>query len=368
VIPLFKPYIPQAAATVIDQVLQSGQISGDGRLPEFEAKLRNFLGARYLAATGEFSRSMEMAFRMAGITPGDSVLVSPLACLATTQPILQAGARPVWCDIDTATGGIRADELARRRTDRTKAVLLYHWVGIPGDITGILNAAQSLELKVIEDAGEALGAEYDGKRIGTHGCDYSVFSFSPARHMTTIEGAAITFREAGEHANALAWRRFGIPDNGFRDELGEIRHQCDIATPGLHNYMNRVAGALGVLQLECLPRILETYRQNGAFYNQRLSGVPGIRLLSGREGSVPSYWVYSFLCERRGDLRRKLREAGIFASTVHIRNDSYTCFGGAPSDLPGVTGFERQQLSIPCGWWLSEEDKQHIVSTISSGW
>jgi dTDP-4-amino-4,6-dideoxygalactose transaminase len=368
VIPLFKPYIPPSASTVIDQVLQSGQISGDGKLPEFEAKLRDFLGARHLAATGEFSRSLEMALRMAGVTPGDSVLVSPLACLATTQPILQVGARPVWCDIDTGTGSIRADELARRRTDRTKAVLLYHWVGIPGDIEGILNAAQSLELKVIEDAGESLGAEYNGKRIGAHGCDYSVFSFSPARHMTTIEGAAITFGEAGELANALAWRRFGIPEAGFRDELGEIRHQCDIVTPGLHNYMNRVAGALGLLQLECLPRIVATYRQNGAYYNQRLSGVPGIRLFSGREGCIPSYWVYSFLCERRGDLRRKLREAGIFASTVHIRNDSYSCFGVEATDLPGVAEFERQQLSIPCGWWLTEEDRQRIVATISDGW
>jgi dTDP-4-amino-4,6-dideoxygalactose transaminase len=367
VIPLFKPYIPLSASSVIDQVLQSGQISGDGKLPEFEGKLRDFLGARYLAATGEFSRSLEMALRMAGVGPGDSVLMSPLACLATTQPILQVGARPVWCDIDTATGCIRADELVYRRSDRTKAVLLYHWVGIPGDIEGILKAAHSLELKVVEDAGESLGAEYGGKRVGAHGCDYTVFSFSPARHMTTIEGAAMTFRDADQYAAALAWRRFGIPEAGFRDELGEIRQQCDIATPGLHNYMNRVAGALGTLQMECLPQIVEAYRRNGAFYDQQFAKVPGIRLLTAGNG-VPSYWVYSFLCERRGDLRRKLRKAGIFASTVHIRNDSYSCFGSGLAELPGVAEFEQKQLSIPCGWWLTEDDREHIAATITEGW
>lgn len=367
-IPLYRPHIPPGAGAAVDRVLQSGQIAGDGNIPEFEDRLRQFLGNPYLALTGEFSRSLEMALRMAGVGPGDTVLVPALACLATTTPILQTGARPVWCDIDPATGNLDPDEIVRRRQSNTKAVLLYHWVGFPGDVGRVLRIAGETGMKVIEDAGEALGAELEGKRIGAHGCDYSVFSFSPVRHITTGEGAAIAFRDADQPAIAAQWRRYGIPASGFRDSLGELSSSCDITVPGFQNFMNRVAGALGTLQMDCLPGIVEAHRWNGAFFDHALGRIPGIRLLRKTPSSIPSYWVYSFLCERRDDLLRKLRQNRIYASKVHMRNDSYSCFGTGPADLEGTAQFERGQLSIPCGWWLSEEDRQAILNNIRDGW
>jgi perosamine synthetase len=367
-IPLYKTHIPASAASAIDRVLQSGQIAGDGQLPEFERKLREFLGAPHLAATAEFSRSVEMALRMAGVGPGDSVLLSPLACLATTMPILQVGARPIWCDIEMDTGCLNPNEILRNCSVRTKAVLLYHWVGVPGDIKRVLDIATQANLKVIEDAGEALGAEYDGVRIGAHGCDYTVFSFSPVRHITTGEGAAMTFRDASQHALALLWRRYGIPLAEFRDSLGEIRSECDITVPGFHNYMNRFAGAIGELQLGCLPDIINAHRRNGELLAKDLAGIPGVRLLKPKQNSIPSYWVYCFLCEGRDALLRKLRQAGIYASKVHMRNDAYSCFSSTVGDLPNVTEFERNELCIPCGWWVTDEDREYMISTIREGW
>ena len=367
-IPLYKPHIPDGAAATIERVLASGQISGDGRLPEFEDRLRQFIGAPHLAATAEFSRTLEMALRVAGVGPGDSVLLSPLACLATTMPLLQVGAKPVWADIDPETGSLHPEEIRRHHAASVKAVLLYHWVGVPADVEGILGVARECGLKVIEDAGEALGAEYCGRRIGSHGFDYSVFSFSPARHMTTLEGAAIACRDEDQDAVVRLWRRYGIPESRFRDRQGEISYECDIVVSGTHNYMNRLAGAIGLLQLDHLPRLIERHHANGRFFDERLAGVPGIRLLSRTHGRVPSHWVYCLRCERRDDLRRALRDAGIYASTVHIRNDFYSCFGGAAPELAGVTEFERSQLCIPSGWWVTDEDREHIVDTIRRGW
>lgn len=367
-IPLYKPHVPKGAAEALQQVLESGQIAGDGRLPDFEERFRQFVGARHLAATAEFSRTIDMALRIAGVGPGDEVLLSPLACLATTMPLLQVGARPVWCDLDVRTGSVHPDEIARRRSPKAKAVILYHWVGVPGDIDGVRQQAADSGLKVIEDAGEALGAEYGGTRIGGHGLDYSVFSFSPARHLTTGEGAAIACGDEEQHVLARRWRRYGIPESGFRDALGEISPQCDITVPGTHNYMSRLAGALGSLQMHCLPGIVERHQSNGRFFDQQLAGVPGLQVLSRDNGRVPSHWVYCVRCERRDDLRAALRDAGIYASTVHIRNDSYSCFGGAARDLPGVAEFERTQLCLPSGWWVSDEQREHIVATIRRGW
>jgi perosamine synthetase len=367
-IPLYKPHIPADTGTVIEQVLRSGQLAGDGNIPEFEEALKQFIGAPRIVLTAEFSRTVEMALRMAGVERGDSVLVSPLACLATTVPILNAGGQPIWCDIDPATGGLRPDEILRKASSNCKAVLLYHWVGIPADVAGVTAAAAQLGLKVIEDAGEALGAEYDGKRIGAHGCDYSVFSFSPVRHITTIDGAAIAVRDEEQYALGRIWRRYGIPEVGFRDSLGELSRSCDITVAGCHNYMNRISGALGAAQMQVLPRLLEAHRNNGEFFDKHLDGVPGVKLLPVRAGVVPSYWVYCFLCENRDALLRKLREAGIYASCVHLRNDVYSCFGTTRPALPCVDDFERVQLCIPCGWWVSSEDREFIAATIRNGW
>lgn len=367
-IPLYKAHVPETASALLGEVLRSGQIAGDGNHSGFERKLREFLGVDSVLLTAEFSRSIEMALRMAGAGPGDSVLLSPLACLATTMPVLQTGARPVWCDIDIGTGCIDPAEIARRYTPECKAVILYHWVGVPGDVAGVLQTAGDLGVPVVEDAGEALGAELDGKRIGAHGCDYSVFSFSPVRHITTGEGAAMTFREEGKLAEARIRRKYGIPETGFRNASGEIRHECDIATPGTHNYMNRLSSVLGEAQMDALPDIVAAHRANGNYFNHCLGAIPDIQLLR-TEGAVPSYWVYSFLCENRDGLRRKLKEAGVSCSAVHIRNDVYSAFGGnGPEDLPGISEFERRQLSIPCGWWVTREDREYISEVIRSGW
>ena len=352
----------------VDAVLRSGQLAGDGNLPEFEQQLRAFLGATHVTLTAEFSRSIEMVLRMAGVRPGDSVLLSPLACLATTMPLLQVGAKPVWCDIDPNSGGILPEEIPRHHRHDAKAVLVYHWVGVPADITAIRQTAGALGLAIIEDAGEALGAERDGRRVGAHGCDYTVFSFSPVRHITTGEGAAISFADASNYQLATIWRRYGIPPSEFRDGLGEIRQACDIAVPGFHNFMNRIAGALGVLQMDALPGIIAACRSNGAFFDKALDGADGVYLLPHAAGTVPSYWVYCLRCERRDDLLRKLREAGIYASTVHARNDAYSCFGGSPANLPGVDAFAREQLCLPCGWWVTSEDREYIAATIRNGW
>jgi dTDP-4-amino-4,6-dideoxygalactose transaminase len=366
-IPLYRAHVPKSAGAVLDSVLQSGQIAGDGNSREFERKLREFLGVRHLALTAEFSRSIEMALRMAGVGPGDLVLTSPLACLASTMPILQVGARPVWCDVKPETGNLDADEI-QRKCDGAKAILLYHWVGMPGDINQVQSEAAATGLRVIEDAGEALGAEYAGRRIGAHGFDYSVFSFSPVRHITTGEGAVITFREAEECERARLWRRYGIPPAEFRDALGEIRSECNIKIPGFHNFMNRLAGELGNLQMDCLPGIVESHRANGRYFDETLDRIPGLRMVEKQGKSISSFWVYCFLCERRDDLLRKLREAGIYASKVHARIDSYSCFRGSTANLQGVLAFERDELCIPCGWWLTGEDRDYIADTIRRGW
>ena len=119
------------------------------------------------------------------------------------------------------------------------------------------------------------GPNMDGMRVGAHGSDYSVFSFSPVRHITTGEGAAIAFQPPIEADLARSWRRYGIPPVGFRDSVGSSAAPATSQSPGSHNYMNRIAGALGVLQMDSLPGIVEAQRRNGAFFDEALWEFPG---------------------------------------------------------------------------------------------
>jgi dTDP-4-amino-4,6-dideoxygalactose transaminase len=195
-IPLYRVHMPLEAAGAMADVLASSQLA-DGEVGRcFEAALQKYIGNPRLITAADESSAIVLALYLAGVRPGDEVLASPMACLAVNMPVLNLFARVVWCDIDPRTGNLDPAEIGRRATPRTKAVLYSHWAGDVAEIDAINEAARRQGLRVVEDAGEALGAEYRGRKVGNTGSDFVVFSFYANRHLTTGEGAAIAFAEA----------------------------------------------------------------------------------------------------------------------------------------------------------------------------
>jgi perosamine synthetase len=362
--PLFRPPDLSAIGDVVNQVLASGHIATGPNVELFEALLRNYLGNPWVTSTGDVSTSLSLCLFQAGVRPGDDVLMSPLVCLSTSCPVLNLFANIRWCDVDPMTGNLAPAGLAARITPRTKAIVVYHWAGTPADIDAIRDVARSHKLALIEDAGEALGAEYNGHKIGAAGADYTVFSFYPNRHLTTIDGGAIAC--AAEHDfEKLRWlKRYGIHQPSFRDKDGEIDPASDIPMAGWNSYMNEVAATVGIAQMGRLPSVIARHQANGLFYDARLANVPGITLLTRHPKSRSAHWVYTFLIEGRDHILKRLRQQGIQASKVHLRNDVYTGFGGDRLVLSGVDYFASRCLSIPCGWWVGEEDRSRISDII----
>jgi perosamine synthetase len=285
-------------------------------------------------------------------------------CLSTSCPVRNLFANVVWCDVDPLSGNLDPRDVARKLTPRTKAIIAFHWAGNPVEIDAVRDVARGRNIAVIEDAGEALGAEYQGRKIGATGSDYTVFSFYPNRHLTTIEGAAIACARSEDY-ESLRWvKRYGIHQPSFRDGAGEINPASDIPVAGWNSYMNHVAATLGLAQMEHLPSIVARYQANGSYYDQRLADVPGIRLLRRPVNSLPAYWVYTLLAENAEDVLQRLREEGIQASRVHLRNDLYSSFGASTTRLPGVDCFARSCVSIPCGWWVSDADRSRIADIL----
>ncbi len=369
-IPLFKVHMPDAAAAAVAATLASGRLAHGPRVEEFEAKLAAYVGNPRVCAMSEVSGALTLALYLAGVRPGDEVIVSPMVCLATSMPIANLSARPLWCDIDPATGMLDPAAIARLATPRTRAVLAYHWSGDVADIEALQRTARAHGLALVEDATEAFGAEYRGAKLGNHGSDYCIYSFAPVRQLTSGDGAALFVANDADHDAARKLRRYGIDQASFRLASGDLNPQSDIPVAGFNFPFNDVAASIGLAQFAGIDERIGRQRANGRYFDQVLAGIAGITLLARRADAVSGYWTYSLRAERRGELLRKLHEQGIGCQRLHLRNDHYGCFAAARRDdaLPGVDLFDRENLSIPCGWWVDDAARERIAACIRAGW
>lgn len=367
-IPLYKVHMPLDAKETLETVLFSGQIAQGANVRIFETQLQSYIGNPLLTTTREISSSIQLCLFMAGVKPGDEVLASPMACLATNLPVLNLWANIKWVDVDPLTGNIAIEDLQKQISSRTKAILLYHWAGNPVDLMAIQALAREAGIPIIDDAGEALGAEINGRKIGNTGSDYTVFSFHAIRHITTGDGAAISFGKAEDYEKGIWLKRYGIHQPSFRDEIGEINPASDVPVAGYNNYLNHLEATIGVAQMKHLPQIVKQHQENGIFFDDQLREIPGIILLRRPLNTRSAYWVYTLLAENRDGLLKYLRANGVYASKVHLRNDVYSCFGSRDRELPGTDEFHKKYLNIPCGWWVNEADREYIVNLIKKGW
>lgn len=363
-VPLHRVNMPPGASDAVAEVLDSGYVADGATVRAFEEGLRDWTGNPAVVTVGDYSSGIALALSLAGVGPGDEVIATPDACLGTNMPLRTLFARPVWVDLDPATGNIDPDAVAAAITPRTKAIVYAHWGGNPADIERLNAIGREHGLLVVEDASEALGAEHAGRRVGAHGSDVTVLSFGPVRHLTTGEGAALAFadRECADRARWL--KRYGIHQPSFRRADGEIDSASDIPQAGFNTYMNNIAAAIGLRGLEGVDEVLACHRQNGRFYDEAFASADGVRTLEHLPGDAPAWWVYTVRVRERDALREALHCAGIAASTLHLRNDLYSAFGTGRADLPGVEEFSATRLCLPCGWWVEERARERIAEVV----
>lgn len=351
-IPLLKVFMPANIEGLLGEILHSGQLSYGCHSQEFERKVQSFIGNEHFIATSSFNAAMIMALYLADVRPGDEVISSPMSCLATNQPIMTSDATIVWADIDPWTGSLDPDDVARKITDRTKAIVHCHWAGNPGYIEEINRLAKDAGVVVIEDASESFGSEYMGNLVGNNGTDMVCFSFETIRMPNTIDGGGISFRDESLYQKALLVRDYGINRVEFRDEQGEINARCDIGLRGYGAKMNNLSGFIGSRQMDCLADILEKQRNNGAVWDDYFRKNKHAEPIKSTASSKQNYWVYNVLTDERDKTLLSLRSKGYYASKLHLRNDVYSVFGVSKKHLPGVTSFNDRILCLPCGWWF----------------
>jgi dTDP-4-amino-4,6-dideoxygalactose transaminase len=361
-IPLFRVFLPPPEALMprLQEVLYGGQISEGEPVYQFERRFERLVGSDNVISFYSGTAALHTALLLAGVRPGDEVISTAMTAEPTNMAIRHAGAEIVWADVDKLSGNLAPESISQRITNRTTAIMVVHYGGIPARMREIRAISQQTGIPVIEDAAHALGASYGGRHIGWQS-DFAMFSLQAIKHMTTVDGGMLACKKARDADQGRILRWFGI-------DRSRSRTTVEVANVGYKYHMNNVTATIGLVQLDHIQPVLAKYIANGEAFDRELASVPGLTSCRWDKEARPSYWFYTVLAENRDGLSRKLTEAGITNSTVHKRNDLHPVFGSSKRQLPGLDWFYGHMLHIPCGWWVGEEDCGYIMDTIRSGW
>lgn len=361
-IPLVKPYIAPKEEMIpaIEKVLYSGYIAMGKEVERFEDDFKNYIGNQRILMLNSGTAALHIALLLLGVKKGDEVISTAMTAEPTNTAIAITGAKIVWADVDVHTGLLNPTSVREKITERTKAIMLVHYAGMVCDMDEFNKISEEYHIPIIEDAAHALGSKYNGKMIGQNSA-YTCFSFQAIKHMTTVDGGALCLKNERDMQLARKLRWFGL-------DKKVSRLSNDIQVAGYKYGMNNVNAVIGEIQLQHIDQIIQRHISNGKFYDQELQGIDGITTVPYYNHTEPSYWLYTMKVENREEFCRMLEDAGIVASQLHHRSDTHSVFAESKCELPALDEFYGKFVHIPCGWWVTNEDRQYIVDTIKKGW
>jgi dTDP-4-amino-4,6-dideoxygalactose transaminase len=350
-IPLYKPFMPEVP--LVDEILHSGQLAYGKYGKEFESTLRAYFGVENLLVTNTFNMSILVALTTLSLKPGDKAIVSPMACLASTQPLLSLGIKVLWADVDPELGTLDPESVRKLMNQSPKVIIHNHFCGYPGHIDEINEIGKEFGIPVVDDGIEAFGSEYNGKKLGNVGSDVTIFSFNPVRFPNTLDGGAVIFKDDTLFKKSLLVRDAGIDRSRFRDDFGEISPSCDIEIGGHSATPMEMNCYIGIQQMKHAESIISRQRKNALRWNDFIMQLSELKSVINKD-ALPNYWVYGVVVPDKVGYLKIFREKGFYASGVHLNNNCYSVFGDK-KELPGVAAFYNSFLALPSGWWVQAE-------------
>jgi dTDP-4-amino-4,6-dideoxygalactose transaminase len=371
--PLFKVHLNQEEALKnLTSVFASGFINEGQQVIELERRLSEYLEVSNLTLMNSCTSALTTALRIIGVGKGDEVISTAMTCVATNTPIVNAGAKLIWADIDADSGMISAEDVEKLITPRTKAIMIVDWAGTPADLRSFQIISEKYSLPVIQDAAHAFGARLEGRPISEF-TDFTCFSFQAIKHFTTGDGGALICRRPEDHLLAKKLKWFGYDRDAVKDAKGEWKGQkwdADILAEevGYKFNLNNMSAAVGLANLPNMDSVLAKHRANAELYNSLLGSHPLVHLLYTPVDALSSFWVYTLRLKltetQRDHVMATLNAKGIGAGLVHLPNSRYSAFREFHRELPNTELFSSTQISLPCGWWLKPEDIRTIAENL----
>lgn len=291
-LPYGKQVIDENDIRSVVNILNGDYLTTGPAVSEFEKKVANYVGSKYAVAVSNGTAALHIACLSAGIKEGDEVITTPMTFAASANCILYCGAKPVFVDIDKYTYNINVNEIEKKITPKTKAIIPVHFTGQSVDLDPILELAKKYNLTVIEDAAHALGTKYKGKFIGSIS-DMTEFSFHPVKTVTTAEGGIITTNRKDLYEKLILFRTHGITRNTeFMENKNEGPWYYEQIDLGYNYRITDLQCALGITQMDKLDEFIKRRKELVEMYNESLSKIDGVIIQKEEEFSDTSRHLY----------------------------------------------------------------------------
>lgn len=369
-IPYGKQTIEQDDIQAVVDVLKSDFLTTGPKIAEFEQTVADYVGAKYAVAISNGTSALHAACFAAGIEPGDEVITTPLTFAASANCVLYCGGTPVFADVDPKTYNIDPEDIQRKITDRTKAIIAVHLAGQPCDMDAIHSIAREHGLIVIEDGAHALGSVYKGKKVGSMS-DMTTFSFHPVKPITTGEGGMIVTDNEDFYKKMILFRSHGITrDDSMmtRNDGPWFYQQFNLG----YNYrITDIQCALGRSQMKKLDRFLARRKEIVARYNEAFADCDNIITpyqLSDTESGWHLYIVQVKKCDRR-QVFENMRENGIGVNVHYIpvyMHPYYQEHGYENVHCANAEEIYSHIISLPLYPGLTSEQQDYVIDTLKS--
>ena len=363
-IPLSQPYVDEREEELVLEVLRSGRLSLGPTIDRFERRFAECVGAPYAAAVSSGTAGLHLLTHAAGLGPGDEAITSPYSFVASANCIIYEGATPVFADVDPRTLNLDPAAVEAAITERTRAIVAVDIFGYPCELGPLQELCRRHGLVLIQDACEALGAEYRGRSVGSHGVS-AVFAFYPNKQMTTGEGGIVSTHSEEEWRLLRSLRNQGRADSG-----GWLDH----ARLGYNYRIDDVRAALGLAQLEKLPRILELRAAAADRYSELLNGIDGVETpLADDDEHRRSWFVYVVALAPGLDRERvigELERAGIgtarYLPSIHLQSYMRERYGFREGLCPVAENLSARTLALPFFTAIEPDDQERVVEVLAS--
>jgi len=367
-LPFARPTIDEETIAGVAEVLRSGWITSGPQVKALEAKISEYCGGRPVRAFNSGTCTMEIALRIAGVGPGDEVITTPLSWVATSNVVLEVGARPVFADIDPVTRNLDLDRVEAAITPATRALIPVDVTGLPVDRDRLYALATKHHLRVVEDAAQAFGSQWRGRRIGAFG-DFVSFSFHANKNITTAEGGCLVLNDDREARLAEQYRLQGVVRSGFDGMEVEL-------VGGKFN-LTDVAARIGLGQLPHLEAFTAQRRALARAYFELFAaaGAPDLGLRLPVPDFVNSNW-HMFqvvlpeerLTVRRTEVMAQMHAAGIGTGVHYPAIHLFALYrrqGWKAGDFPHAEYAGRNLLTLPLFPAMTAADVRRVVVTLT---
>lgn len=323
-------------------------------LDRFEAEFAEYVGAKYALATSSCTGALHIALMALDIGPGDEVIVPDQTWVATANAVRYAGATPIFADVEFDTWNIDSSKLENLITNKTKAIMPVHMYGHPARMSEVMKIAEKYNLRVVEDAAPAIGAEWEGKRCGSFG-DFAGFSFQGAKLLVTGEGGMLVTNDDALYERAKKiWDQGRNPNKTFWIDAEGVKYK-----------MSNIQAAIGLGQLERADELIAMKRRIFDWYEEGLSGVEGVYLNKEVEGAKSIYWMSSIRLDEglsigRDELIKKLRERNVDSRPVFPAISQYPIWDRKQAPQPTASLIGRQALNLPSGVCRNRQEIAYV--------